>query len=145
MAERYYLRGFADKSAQAVLVYFAKGIRIVDGTTQVFWDKIFTGELEVPFVLETKDGDMAAGGVTENSPDFVKRYVIGQIMSRVKRNHEQGLQSSVVPVIAGVVPNSFLTVSAILPMTELKDNLEDYAHLEVFLDEWIKGFPGMFV
>jgi len=105
MAEQYCLRGFANKSAQAVLVCFAKGIRIVDGTKQVFWDKIFTGELEVPFVLETKDGDMAAGGVL----------------------------------------NSFLTVSAIPPMTELKDDLGDYAHLEVFLDEWIKGFPGMFV
>lgn len=145
MPEKYYVRGFADKSIEAVLVCFANGMRIVNGTTEVFWDRIFTGEVEVPFVLETSAGDMAAGGVTDTTNEFVKKYVIGQIMSRVKRNHEKGLQSSVVPVFSGVVPNSFLTVSAIEPMTELKDDLEDYALLEVFLDNWIKGFPGMFV
>ena len=145
MAEKYFLRGFADKKCEAVLVCFDRGIRIVNGTTEVFWDKIFSGELEVPFVLETTAGDMAAGGITDAAHDFIRRYIISQIMSRVKRNHEQGLQSSVVPVLAGVVPNSFLTVSAIEPMTELKDDLEDYAQLEVFLNDWIHGFPGMFV
>lgn len=145
MTEKYYLRGFADKSKEAVLVYLEGGIHIVNGTIQIFWDRIFSGRYETPFVLETSDGDMAAGGVTESSPDFVKKYIIGQIMSRVKRNHEKGLQSSVVPVFSGVVRHSFLTVSAIAPLTELRDDLEDYALLEVFLADWIKGFPGMFV
>ena len=145
MSEKYFLRGFADKKSEAVLVCFSYGMRIINGTTEVFWDKIFTGEVEIPFVLETADGDMAAGGLTDASREPVRRYIIGQIMSRVKRNHEKGLQSSIVPVFSGVVQNSFLTVSAIEPMTELKDDLEDYAQLEVFLDDWVHGFPGMFV
>ena len=66
MTEKYYLRGFADKSKEAVLVYLEGGIHIVNGTTQIFWDKIFSGQYETPFVLETSDGDMAAGGVTES-------------------------------------------------------------------------------
>lgn len=145
MAEMYYCRGFADKTTEAVLVCFANGMRIVNGTTEIFWDRIFTGKVEVPFVLETSAGDMAVGGVTEESHDLIKKYIVAQVMSRVKRNHEKGQQSSVVPVFSGVVPNSFLTVSAIEPITELKDDLEDYAQLEVFLHDWIKGFPGMFV
>lgn len=145
MNEKYFLRGFADKKAEAVLVCFDCGIRIINGTTEVFWDKLFSGEVAVPFVLETKDGDMVAGGITSAAHTYIQRYVIAQIMSRVKRNHENGLQSSVVPVFAGVVPTSLLTVSAIEPLTELKTDMEDYAQLEVFLDNWIKGFPGMFV
>jgi hypothetical protein len=144
MADKYFLRGFADKTTEAVLVYLSSGIRIVNGTTQVFWDDIFSGSVCVPFVLETSDGDMAAGGVTADSPDIAKRYIISQVMSRVKRNHEKGLQSSVVPVFSGVVPNSLLTVSAIPAQTEMKTDLEDYALLEVFLNDWIKGYPGMF-
>ncbi len=144
MADKYFLRGFADKSAEAVLICLYQGIRIVNGTTQVFWDDIFSGNIAVPFVLETKEGDMAVGGITEKSPEFAKRYIVSQVMSRVKRNHEKGLQSSVVPVFSGV-PNSFLTVSAIPLQTKLHTDLEDYALLEVFLDDWIKGYPGMFV
>ena len=144
MADKYFLRGFADKSAEAVLICLYQGIRIVNGTTQVFWDDIFSGNVAVPFVLETKDGDMAAGGITEKSPEFAKRYIVSQVMSRVKRNHEKGLQSSVVPVFAGV-SNSFLTVSAIPMQTVVRNKLEDYALLEIFLHDWIKGYPGMFV
>lgn len=145
MREKYYLRGFADKKAEAVLVCFDRGMRIINGTTEVFWERIFSGEVEIPFVLETADGDMAAGGLTTAAHAYIRSYIIGQIMSRVKRNHEKGLQSSVVPVFSGVVPNSFLTVSAIEPLTEPKTDIEDYAQLEVFLDDWVKGFPGMFV
>ena len=144
MADKYFLRGFADKSAEAVLICLYQGIRIVNGTTQVFWDDIFSGNVAVPFVLETKEGDMAVGGITEKSPEFAKRYIVSQVMSRVKRNHEKGLQSSVVPVFAGV-SNSFLTVSAIPMQTVVRNKLEDYALLEIFLHDWIKGYPGMFV
>lgn len=144
MADKYFLRGFADKSAEAVLICLYRGIRIVNGTTQVFWNDIFSGNVAVPFVLETKEGDMAVGGVTDKSPEFAKRYIVSQVMSRVKRNHEKGLQSSVVPVFSGV-PNSFLTVSAIPTQTAVRNKLEDYALLEIFLHDWIKGYPGMFV
>ena len=88
---------------------------------------------------------MAVGGVTSKSPDIVRRYIISQVMSRVKRNHEKGLQSVVVPVFSGGMPNSFLTVSAIPLQTELRTKQADYALLEVFLEDWIKGYPGMFV
>ena len=145
MADKYFLRGFADKTAEAVLIYLYRGIRIVNGTTQTLWNAIFSGDVSVPFVLETKGGDMAVGGVTSKSPDIVKRYVISQVLSRVKRNHERGLQSVVVPVFSGGVPNSFLTVSAIPPETKLRTKQADYALLEVFLEDWIKGYPGMFV
>lgn len=145
MADKYYLRGFADKTTEAVLICLYQGIRIVNGTTQTFWDAIFSGGVSVPFVLETKDGDMAVGGVTPKSPDIVKRYIISRVLSRVKQNHEMGLQSVVVPVFSGGVPNSFLTVSAIPPQTELRTKQADYVLLEVFLEDWIKGYPGMFV
>ena len=117
----------------------------MNGTTQTFWNAIFSGDVSVPFVLETKDGDMAVGGVTSKSPDIVKRYIISRVLSRVKQNHEMGLQSSVVPVFSGGVPNSFLTVSAIPSQIEPRANKAGYALLEVFLEDWIKGYPGMFV
>ena len=88
MPGRYYIRGFADKNAEAVLVCFANGMHIINGTTGVFWDKIFTGQVAIPFVLETSAGDMAVGGVTDASKEAIKKF---------------------------------------------------------FLDNWIKGFPGMFV
>ena len=145
MAGKFYIRGFSDMSTEAVLVCFDCGMRIINGTTEIFWDRLFTGEMNVPFVLETSDGDMAVGGVTNDSNALTKKYIIAQVMSRVKRNHEKGLQSSVVPVLSGVVPYSLLAVSAIVPVTDIRDDIEDYARLEVFLSDWIKGFPGMFV
>ena len=110
-----------------------------------FWEEIVSGRLLAPFVFETDDGDMAAGGIFCTSREWVRQCVIGMIVTGVMRNHEKGMQSSVVPVFSDGKPNKLLTVSAIPASSERRNDLDDYAKLEVFLSEWLDGYPGMFV
>lgn len=145
MQNECYLSGFAHDETKATLVYFRYGIRIVYGTVGDFWKDIISAKIVAPFVLETDDGDIAAGGIFCTSREWVRQYVIDTIVSGVIRNQEKGMQSSVVPVLSGGSPNKLLTVSAIPSSTERRNSLDDYAKLEVFLGEWLDGYPGMFV
>ncbi len=145
MKNECYLSGFGNKKTKATLVCFCYGIRIVYGKVEDFWEEIVSGRLLAPFVFETDDGDMAAGGIFCTSREWVRQCVIDMIVTGVMRNHEKGMQSSVVPVFSGDAPKRLLTVSAIPSSSERRNDLDDYAKLEVFLSEWLDGYPGMFV
>lgn len=145
MRNECYLSGFAHKETKATLVCFCDGIHIIYGTVGDFWKDIISEKIIAPFVFETDDGDMAAGGIFCTSREWVRQCVIDMIVTGVMRNHEKGMQSSVVPVFSDDKPNKLLTVSAIPASSERRNDLDDYAKLEVFLSEWLDGYPGMFV
>lgn len=145
MDRRLFLRGFTNKDEGAVFVVFYCGLRVVTGTVGTFIGEILDNKMTLPFVLEADSGCLAAGGVTSESPEFVKGYIRYNIISCARRNHNKGLQNSIVPIVAGSIPQSLMTICPIPPVTEVKNEPEDYEQLETFVDDWMRGYPGMFV
>ena len=145
MNRTYYIKGFRNHDAEAVFTCFANGLHIITGSTKSFVEKALRGDIDVPFTLETKEGDLAVGGVDKKTRDFVKNYILNTVMSRVRRNHIDGNRCSIVPILSCTENRNLLTVSAFIDGGEIKNSENDYARLEAYVKEWLNGIPGMFV
>jgi len=144
---KIYISGFGDDNTEAVLCCLARGIRIVEGTVGALYSDELFGRVNCPFVLSAKDGSLATGDIYLNMPPFVEKYIINSVISCVKRNHVDGLRCSIVPLYSNVEHcQTMLIVAPIQDAnTPPQNSDEDYARLESFVKDWIKGTPRMFV
>jgi hypothetical protein len=144
---KFYARGFENDDTEAVLTCFAGGLRIIEGSVGALYSDRLMNDVNRPFVLESKAGSLAAGGAYPNMPEFIAKYIVRSVVSCVKRNHANGLRSSVVPLFSDVDYCRTFLVVAPIPKgdNELQDSDEDYARLERYAKSWIDGTPRMFV
>ena len=175
MFRRFFTRAFRDKNADAVLIYFSAGIRIVTGTTETFIDKVLFVDFDCPFVLRTDPGELAVGGVLKSTQPIFKKYAVNAVLNCVKKNHDDDLRCSITPVHSGMNNQSLLLVCPFIPSEdeydeedydddceedaeseedaeadeEVEEEIQyteaDYARLEAFVLDWIESFPGMYV
>ena len=146
MLRKFYTRGFGNDNSEAVFICFNRGIRIVSGTVGTFASDIISFKVKIPFVCESKDGDLAVGGLREKDPEYVRKYIFNAVISNVKRNHESGMMCGVSPVHIDREQSSLLLVTPFVPEDGLIRNTdESYERLETFVKAWMDGYPGVFV
>lgn len=145
MDVQFFARGFTNADVEAVFTCFYSGIRIMQGTVGAYVDKVFSGKLDFPFVLQAEDGCLAVGGVIPSSNKIFKNYAIGAVINAVKKIHADGMHCSVVSMFAGARNTSLLIVCPVGAEGDLRDSEEDYAKLETYVSDWIELRPGMYV
>lgn len=146
MERKFFLRGFGNLDGEAVLTCFWAGIRIAQGTVRVFYANALSGKIDCPFVLETKEGELAAGGIYPDFKGLPRNYMFNSIMSCVRRNHERGTSCAITPIFSSPEHGqSLLVVTPVEYEDEIRNSDEDYARLEAYVNNWLDGSPKLFV
>lgn len=140
---KFMTSAFYDDAMAADLMYFDKGIHIVCGTVGSLSDDVFSGKIDVPFVLRSNVGDLAVGGLKVKTNNLTKKYIVSAVLSQIQKNHDNGKNSTLNPVFTDPDGRNFLVLTAV--KTEDCGGLKPLKNAESFVVDWVSGYPGIYL